>query len=214
MDFADKTLADLANKIRALESEIESRIAEKRALFHYAVERNRIRFDRNVLSVQRAFRRSPWRQIRQAPLSVLLVAPIIYSLIVPLLLLDLFVALYQATCFPAYGIRKVPRSDFIVIDSHHLAYLNPLEKLNCLYCGYGNGVIALAREVAARTEEYWCPIKHARPIPAPHSRYVHFVDYGDAEGYRLRQGQLREHAKNPDAPLPKQPCASGDGSPI
>jgi hypothetical protein len=96
----------------------------------------------------------------------------------------------------------VPRSDFIVIDRHHLAYLNPLEKLNCVYCGYANGVIALAREIGSRTEQYWCPIKHSRPVPNPHSRYVGFVDYGDAEGYQQRKDGLREQTRAPDEPPP------------
>ncbi len=202
MDFADKALADLVARIRSLESEIESRIAERRAQFHYAVKRNRVCFDQDILARHRDFKRGFWRQMRESPLRFILVSPIIYSLILPLALLDLFVEVYQAVCFRVYGIKRVPRSDFIVIDRHHLAYLNPLEKFNCIYCGYGNGVIAYAREIAARTEEYWCPIKHSRPIAKPHSRYVHFVDYGDAEGYRQRQDELRQHATAPDEPPP------------
>ncbi len=202
MDFTDKVLAELVAKIRALEAEIETRVAEKRAQFHYAVERNRVRFDREVLAKQRDFRRGLWRQIRESPLRFILVSPIIYSLIIPLALLDLFLALYQATSFRVYGIQRVPRSHYIVVDRQHLAYLNPLEKLNCLYCGYGNGVIVLAREIAARTEEYWCPIKHSRPVHNPHSRYVHFVDYGDAEGYRQRKDALRDHASRDDESPP------------
>ena len=37
---------------------------------------------------------------------VVLTAPVIYSLIFPLLLLDMFVTVYQAICFPGYGIAK------------------------------------------------------------------------------------------------------------
>ncbi|TAN65892.1 MAG: hypothetical protein EPN20_07420 [Magnetospirillum sp.] len=203
MDFADKVLAELVARIRALEAEIETVIAERRARFHYVVKRNRVWFDGEALGRHRAFRLGLWRQIRQSPLPIILVSPIIYSLIVPVALLDLFLALYQSVCFRAYGIKRVPRADFIVIDRHHLAYLNPLEKLNCVYCGYANGVIAYAREIGARTEEYWCPIKHSRPIATPHSRYLHFVDYGDAEGYRQQQDALRQHAGTPTEPPPK-----------
>lgn len=203
MDFPDKALAEMMANIRNLEAAIERRVAERRVQFGYAVERRRIRFEEQVLALHRTHRLGLWRQIRQAPLSFILVAPVIYSLIVPVAVLDLFLALYQAVCFPVYGIRRVPRADFIAVDRHHLAYLNPLEKLNCVYCGYANGVLALAREIAARTEEYWCPIKHARPIAAPHSRYVHFVDYGDAEGYRQRQQSLRDHASVSAEPPPK-----------
>jgi hypothetical protein len=40
-------------------------------------------------------------------------------------------------------------------------------------------------EIGARTEQYWCPIKHALRMKGVHSRYSHFIDYGDAESYRL-----------------------------
>jgi hypothetical protein len=55
-----------------------------------------------------------------------------------------------------------------------------------------NGVFAYVREVAGRTEQYWCPIRHAKRIPAPHVHYRQFVDYGDAEGYRRRLLFLRK----------------------
>jgi hypothetical protein len=40
--------------------------------------------------------------------------------------------------------------------------------------------------LSARTEQHWCPIKHARRLRAIHSRYGHFLDYGDARQYRER----------------------------
>ena len=78
------------------------------------------------------------------------------------------------------------RSDYIIIDRQHLNYLNVFEKLNCVYCGYGNGVISYAREITSRTEQYWCPIKHARKVLDAHPRYNGFVDYGDATEYPIR----------------------------
>ena len=110
---------------------------------------------------------------------------------VPFLLLDAWVAVYQALCFRAWGIRRVRRRPYFVVDRHKLAYLNGIEKVNGLFCSYANGLIAYVREVAARTEQYWCPIKHARAWRDPHSRYGTFVDYGDAEGYRRDQPNLR-----------------------
>ena len=92
------------------------------------------------------------------------------------------------------GLRNphVRRADYIVIDRWKLAYLNTIEKANCDYCSYATGLLAYVREVTARTEQYWCPIKHAQRIRAPHSRYKHFVDYGDAEGYKRELPVLRE----------------------
>jgi hypothetical protein len=114
------------------------------------------------------------------------------TLIVPVALLDLSVMIYQAICFPVYKIPKVHRRDYLVFDRHHLAYLNILEKINCAYCSYANGAIAFAREVASRTEVYWCPIKHARRVLGPHPHYQGFADFGDAEAYRERLTQMKD----------------------
>jgi N-glycosylase/DNA lyase len=69
--------------------------------------------------------------------------------------------------------------------------LNAIEKLNCVYCGYANGVLAYAREIAGRTEQYWCPLRHALRVRGPHAQYRDFVEYGDAAGYRARLEELR-----------------------
>ena len=62
---------------------------------------------------------------------------------------------------------QVKRSEYVIIDRNHLSYLNLIEAFNCVYCGYANGVIAYVREIASRTEQHWCPIKHALRIPTP-----------------------------------------------
>ena len=106
---------------------------------------------------------------------------VIYSLVVPFVVLDLWVSIYHAICFPIYGIPKVRRRDHIRIDRQHLAYLNGLQKLNCVYCGYVNGLISYVREIAGRTEAYWCPIKHASRVEGRHDHYPEFMEYGDGE---------------------------------
>ncbi len=94
-------------------------------------------------------------------------------------------------CFRAYGIPRVPRSDFIVIDRHYLAYLNVIEKMNCVLCGYANGLIAYTREIASRTEQFWCPVKHAQRLRAPHARMGIYADYGDQDAYPEKLIALR-----------------------
>ena len=107
------------------------------------------------------------------------------------------------------AVRRVRRADYVALDRHKLSYLNAIEKLNCLYCGYANGVIAYAREIASRTEQYWCPIKHARRIVGAHGRYHRFQEYGDAEGYQahLRKMRLefRREARAQPAPVSSDP---------
>ena len=111
------------------------------------------------------------------------------------MLLDLFMAVYQAVCFLVYGIPRVRRKDYFAFDRGQLAFLNAIEKINCAYCAYANGLLAYVREIASRTEEYWCPIKHARRVLGAHSRYASFVDYGDSDSYRHDLERLRTEAR-------------------
>lgn len=123
---------------------------------------------------------------------VALTAPLIYAMVVPFLLLDLGVTVYQLLCFPIYGIAKVRRADYMIFDRGRLPYLNGLERLNCAYCSYANGLIAYVREIAARTEQYWCAIKHSTQAPASHDRYGAFAEFGDPRDYAAKQGPLRQ----------------------
>ena len=150
---------------------------------------------RAIRALQRRQRFGLWKYLAGADAATALSAPIIYSLLLAFAMLDLWVTLYQAICFRAWRVKRVRRRDFFAIDRHRLPYLNGLEKVNCLYCSYANGVIAYVREIAARTEQYWCPIRHARRVRGSHERYDLFVPYGDAPAYRTRQAGLRQLIK-------------------
>ena len=130
------------------------------------------------------FKKSLWPFLRGVHPLVILTSPVIYLGIVPFLLLDLFVAVYQAVCFPIYGIPRVRREDYLVFDRGRLRYLNLIEKLGCVYCSYANGILSYVVEIAARTEQHFCPIKHARKLLRPHPHYADFVPYGDPRAYR------------------------------
>jgi hypothetical protein len=191
---------DLLRRIAGLERDIDTEFEAVREKWRYRIEKGRIRFERDVREAHRRLRRSIPRYLRESQILSILTAPAIYSLIVPIAVLDLWVSMYQSICFRVYGVARVKRSTYIVIDRQHLAYLNGIEKLNCVYCGYANGVLAYVREVAGRTEQYWCPIRHARRVHAPHTHYREFVDFGDAQGYHRRLIHLREElADDPTA---------------
>lgn len=137
--------------------------------------------------------------IRDASAGTLVTAPAVYVLTLPLAFLDLCVTVYQWVCFPVYGIAVVPRRRYFAFDRHKLPYLNLLERANCAYCSYANGVLAYTREIAARTETYWCPIKHARRVRDAHRHYRAFFAYGDGRAYRrglmrARRRVMRRHA--------------------
>ena len=160
-------------------------------------KRTRRRATDHVLLRQhhRRFRVGLLRYVLTGDLATFVSSPVIYSLLVPFVLLDCWVSVYQALCFRAWGIARVRRRRYFVIDHHQLAYLNGLEKVNCLYCSYINGLIAYVREVAARTEQYWCPIRHRRRTRDAHARYQAFAEYGDAAGYRASLPSLRSLLK-------------------
>jgi hypothetical protein len=185
-------LAVLMKKMRSVEAEIETELARRQQELRFRFENSRIVFEDEALRVHRVIKTRVSRYLSQANPFVMLTAPVIYSLLIPIALLDIFVIIYQATCFPVYKIPQVRRRDYLVFDRHHLAYLNIIEKINCAYCSYANGAISFAREVAARTEVYWCPIKHARRILGPHPHYQGFADFGDAEGYRKQLNSMKD----------------------
>lgn len=185
-------IAALSEKIASLQAELDAEIAKRRAELRVGLEKGRVAFEEELLRRHRELRVRLSNYLWNAHPLIILSAPVIYALIVPLVLLDIFVSVYQRICFPIYGISRVRRQDYLVFDRHHLAYLNALEKLNCAYCSYANGLIAYAREIAGRTEQYWCPIKHARRVVGAHPRYAFFDDYGDAENYQKRLAELRE----------------------
>ena len=174
----------LLQGIRAMEAELELQTALARAELHVRIEHGKLEFDKAVLERHRAMKTRLLRYIVGARPLIVLTAPVIYVLIFPFALLDLFITIYQAVCFPIYGIPKVKRRDYLIFDRRHLAYLNALEKLNCAYCSYANGVIGYVREIGSRTEQFWCPIKHARKLVAAHPRYNAFADFGDVDAYR------------------------------
>ena len=185
-------LDDLLLRIRTLQEEVEEEYRRAREQF----EQEKDRLAGELARQQRRYKIGLFRFLRRTRLLVALTAPIIYLGWIPFLLMDLFVSIYQAICFPIYRIPRVRRADFLVFDREMLPYLNIIEKFNCFYCSYGNGVAAYTREVAARTEQYWCPIKHARRMRAAHERYPDFFDFGDAEAYRQGLERLRRQFRD------------------
>ena len=184
-------ISELIERIRGLEEELELELAKKRDELRFSLENRKVLFENEVLLQHRKLKTGLLRYVLHAKPRHILTAPIIYPMIFLLLLLDAFVFLYQLICFPVYGIPKVKRSDYLIFDHQDLAYLNLLEKINCAYCSYANGLISYIKEIVARTEQYWCPIKHARRILQAHSRYSHFTDYGDGNAYHNELKNIR-----------------------
>jgi len=192
----NQQIQDLVDRIHQLEERLESEFQKSREAYQVKIRGKIAEFAEEIVVRHRAMRMRMPQYFRTAGLLNVLVAPVIYSMLIPIALIDFWVTVYQQVCFRAYGIPLVKRSTYILLDRHHLAYLNAIEKINCLYCGYGNGVFSYAREVASRTEQFWCPIKHAMRVRDPHARYVKFLEFGDAEGYLCGLDDLRKDVQS------------------
>ena len=191
----NEKIRHILNDIAALEDELATLIQEQQEQLHYRIEGSKVRFEENLRRLHHEFKTGimPW--LRDSDLRNVLSAPFIYVMIIPFVLLDAFLWIYQWVCFPLYRMPKVKRSHYIVIDRHNLGYLNAIERLNCVYCGYADGLLAYARQIVSRTETYWCPVKHARKVLDPHRRYARFADFGDAGEFEAYANALREQLR-------------------
>ena len=185
-------VSEILAEIRRLEDELEEAIETQEVRFFYRIEGTKIRFEKTVKDAHLKLRVGILSWLSDSSPRNIITAPLIYAMIIPFALLDAAVSGYQFICFPLYRIPKVRRGKYIVIDRQGLSYLNGIEKFNCMYCGYANGVIAYAREIAARTEQYWCPVKHAHKILDPHRRYARFADFGDSEDFHRHVDDMRD----------------------
>lgn len=184
-------IRQIVDQIAVLEDELNTALQEHGDRLRYQLEGKRVVFEKTVKDAHRRVKLGVLRWIVTERPQNFITMPIIYGMSIPMLVLDLFLGFYQWSCFSVYGIRKVKRGDYLVLDHQHLAYLNFFEKGHCMYCSYAVGLMAYATEIIARTEQYFCPIKHARKILSAHSRYANFIAYGEAENYHAKLEEFR-----------------------
>jgi hypothetical protein len=194
----NEKITDILAKMAALEDDLRTAVHEQESRMFFQIKGKRVEFESTVKAAHRKLKKNFFRWLVTNRPQNLITGPIIYGMIFPLLMLDFFVSFFQWACFPIYGITKVRRGDYLVFDRRHLGYLNLIEKFHCTYCEYGNGLMGYMAEILARTEQYFCPIKHAHKILGTHARYNRFLDYGEAdayeaklEAYRVALGKLK-----------------------
>lgn len=187
----NERISQLLAQMAALEDELRSAVHDQESRMFFQIKGRRVEFERSVRDAHRKLKKNVFRWLVTNRPQNLITGPVIYGMALPLMLVDLCVTVYQWICFPIYGISKVKRSDYMVYDRQHLGYLNVFERFHCTYCEYANGLMAYMTEIVARTEQYFCPIKHARKILGTHARYNRFLDYGDAADYEARLEAFR-----------------------
>jgi hypothetical protein len=82
---------DMMEKIRQLEAELDAEIAQRRIELHVGMEKGRIFFEQEILRRHRELRTRLSTYILNARPLALLTAPVIYAMIAPFVLLDIFV---------------------------------------------------------------------------------------------------------------------------
>jgi len=177
----DSKIKKILEKIDSLNISLKKEYLRLAKQYGFRVIKRRVVFLKKIKEKNKRFKIPAWKYVIPKNVRHVLSIPFIYSMVIPAVILDIFLSIYHAVAFPLYKIPKVKRKDFIVYDRKFLDYLNFVQKINCLYCSYVNGLFAYAVEIAARTERYWCPIKAASKPKSNHNWYKDFADYGNPD---------------------------------
>ena len=189
--MSDK-IKEMIEEIEALKLKLGEEIAQHERDISYEIQNGYVRFEKEVLDKQKENMKNLLTWFRDIPLLHLLTSPLIYGMLIPAILFDVILFLYQQIIFRIYKFEFLKRSDYIIFDRQYLGYLNFIEKLHCMYCSYFNGLMHYASAIASRTELYFCPIKHAKKIAYEHEYYDAFFRYGEEEEYQKKLEELRK----------------------
>jgi len=184
-------IREIVEEIEAMKVKLGEEIADHESHISYEIQNGYVKFEKDVLDKQKENIKNLLAFFREVPPVQFLTAPIMYGMVIPAVVLDVIIFIYQQVVFRIFKFKFLKRSDYIVFDHHYLGYLNSVEKLNCVYCSYINGLMQYASAIAARTEFYFCPIKHAKKIAYQNDYYHEYLMYGDEVDYQKKLKELR-----------------------
>jgi len=185
-------IKQIIEEIEALEEQLKEEIATQEDHIAYEIKNGYVRFEQDSLAKQKEKMKKIIAYLKDVPFLHLISSPLVYIMILPAMVFDLMLYVYQQVIFRIYRFEFIKRNEYIVFDRHYLAYLNPIEKINCLYCSYFNGLMHYAAEISAKTELYFCPIKHAKKVAYKHRYYKDFLSYGNERDFQEKFQELRE----------------------
>jgi len=189
-------IKEMVEEIEMMKKKLGKEIDKEEEYVNYEIGNGHIKFEKEIFKRQKENMMHLWDWFSEIPLAQLLSAPVVYMMIVPAVLFDMMLFVYQNVVSRVFNIKFGKRSDYIVFDRQYLGYLNVVEKLNCLYCAYFNGLMQYASSIAARTEFYFCPIKHAKKIVYKHEHYDTFLSYGDGDAYQIKLKKIRKDSED------------------
>jgi len=188
-------IKEIIEEIEAMKVKLGEEIAQQEKDISYEIQNGYVRFEKEVLDKQKKNMKNLFDWFRDIPLLHLLASPLVYAMIIPAILFDIILFVYQQVIFRIFKFKFIKRSDYIIFDRQYLGYLNSIEKLNCMYCSYFNGLMQYASAIASRTELYFCPIKHAKKVAYQHEYYDEFFSYGDEDKYQKKLEALRKKSQ-------------------
>ncbi len=187
-------IREILEEIEAMKVKLSEEIDKQESHISYEIKNGYVTFEKEVLAKQKENMKNLFTWLGEVPLLHFLIAPLIYGMVIPAIFVDVTLFIYQQVVFRVFKFQLIKRSDYMHFDHKYLGYLNAIEKLNCLYCSYFNGLMLYASAIAGRTELYFCPIKHAKRVVAKHQYYDDFLSYGDEEDYQKKLKELRENS--------------------
>ncbi|MFC2073449.1 hypothetical protein ACFLRS_01185 [Campylobacterota bacterium] len=188
-------IKEIVEEIEAMKLKLAEEIAQQENHISYEIHNGYVKFEKEVLAKQKENMKNLLTWFGEVPLLHLLSAPLVYGMVIPAILLDVILFVYQHVVFRIFKFGFIKRSDYIIYDHQYLGYLNPIEKLNCLYCSYFNGLMQYASAIAGRTELFFCPIKHAKKIVYEHNYYDKYLAYGEGKDYQKKLKALRKNSQ-------------------
>ena len=192
--MSDK-IKEIIEEIEAMKVKLGEEIAQQEKDISYEIQNGYVRFEKEVLDKQKENMKNLLAWFRDIPLLHLLASPLVYVMLIPAILFDIILFIYQQVVFRIFKFKFIKRSDYIRFDRQYLGYLNLIEKLNCMYCSYFNGLMQYAAAIAGRTELYFCPIRHAKKVAYEHDYYDEFFRYGDEDEYQKKLEALRKKSQ-------------------
>jgi hypothetical protein len=179
------TINDILERIESLNNDLREEYGRLSEKYGFSLSEKRVIFIDEIRKRNKSMKLPKWRfPLSMMNIRQIIAIPFILGMIVPAIFLDICITIYHAVAFPLYGIPRVKRYEYIIFDRRFLDYLNIIQKVQCLYCSYVNGLFAYAVEIAARTERYWCPLKAAHKPKFSHGWYKDFADYGNPEEWK------------------------------
>ncbi|WP_373017782.1 hypothetical protein [Thiomicrorhabdus sp.] len=110
---------ELIAEIKQLEAELLQELQKQEDKFLYKTENHKVVFDEAALKKHKQQASNLFAYLAEVPILNFITFPVIWFGIFPALFMDLVVSIYQSICFRVYGIPRVKRSDYIVIDRHN-----------------------------------------------------------------------------------------------